>query len=497
MLERIALHQTRLHTPGLSLDANGVALGTRGLVLLPSLDRLAAFLAVYTRDRSLEDLLPSLAIRVVRSAVGAHEIIFETAAESSDRMDRLSETAQLVGGLTFTGTSRHFVQYRDGAAPFGYDAPELSSAGAAFVLYDQRSDHAYDAVRDVDLRDLLIRLMPRPDRSTALAAGPRVVLAEEGLGPALAHYLFRSDVAGEVGIAEWPPPSPLDDTGVKRWVFRLAEPPARMQRLLHETPGLTAFVPAAPGVAVEAGYCHPVELRACPVFDPNGLVLLRGRSRGGSVEPWAIARQPAMAEIGALARVEWRATPGAERPAASASPPDEVRVRLRLTPSSRTWRNVTASLIATEQLPLLRRLAYALPRTTVAKTAIALTARGAILRSSDGVDGVPLGVFFVEAHPQLYVPAGHEVSPAVRPEVLARTIGADPSQLVFILHDGRAICVDRGAFGPLEGALLAAPPLEPVAAQGVAAALEEPPIELAVTSIGLVPLSGVRPPTES
>ena len=35
VLERIALHQTRLHTPGLGLDAKGVALGGQGLVLLP------------------------------------------------------------------------------------------------------------------------------------------------------------------------------------------------------------------------------------------------------------------------------------------------------------------------------------------------------------------------------------------------------------------------------------------------------------------------------
>ena len=58
MLERIALHQTRLRTPGLGLDAKGVALGAKGLVLLPSIDRLVAWLSVYTREHSLEDLMP-------------------------------------------------------------------------------------------------------------------------------------------------------------------------------------------------------------------------------------------------------------------------------------------------------------------------------------------------------------------------------------------------------------------------------------------------------
>ena len=60
MLDRIALHQTRLRTPGLGLEAKGVALGAeKGLVLLPSIDRLVALLAVYTREHSLEDLMPA------------------------------------------------------------------------------------------------------------------------------------------------------------------------------------------------------------------------------------------------------------------------------------------------------------------------------------------------------------------------------------------------------------------------------------------------------
>ena len=116
LLERIALHQTRLRTPGLGLEGKGVALGAKGLVLLPSLDRLVAWLSVYTREHSLEDLMASLSIQIVKSKLGTREITLSFAAESADRMDRVSETARLVGGFAFTGTSRHFVQYRDAAA---------------------------------------------------------------------------------------------------------------------------------------------------------------------------------------------------------------------------------------------------------------------------------------------------------------------------------------------------------------------------------------------
>ena len=68
MLERIALHQTRLRTPGLSLDAAGVALGARGLVLLGRIDELvpAIELAVsrFAEKRALEDEVATLSERL-------------------------------------------------------------------------------------------------------------------------------------------------------------------------------------------------------------------------------------------------------------------------------------------------------------------------------------------------------------------------------------------------------------------------------------------------
>ncbi|MGH7295437.1 MAG: hypothetical protein ACRELB_10915 [Polyangiaceae bacterium] len=489
VLERIALHQTRLHTPGLGLDAKGVAIGAKGLVLLPSIDRLVGLLSVYTRERSLEDLMPSLTMNVVKSKLGTREITLEIAAESSDRMDRLAETARLVGGFTFTGTARHFVQYRDAAAPFGYDATELLPTDAAIALYHDRFSQTYDGERRIDLRPLLMRLMPHLDPSTKLEPGPRVVVAEQGLGPALIHYFVRSRVEGEVGVAEWPPAGAFDDGPVRRWIFRVPELPARMRPLLHATPGITCFVPVGPGVAVEAGYRHPVELRACPVFDPQGLVLVRGRGD----EPWALGRVPPMGAIAAFARVEMRTT-GTEAAVSKATgQPEIVRVPLRMSPTSAPWKNVTATWVEPAQVPLLRRLAYALPHGTIAEARVAMTARGAFLRASAGIEAIPLGTFFVEVHPNLYVPAGYEVTPAVAPDVLARALAVPAGQVLFLGTDARAIAVDEGAFVPLETALLEAPPWEPAVTETIEAVLEEATLDLKVTPIGMLPLRGVEP----
>jgi hypothetical protein len=491
MLDRIALHQTRLRAPGLGLDAKGVALGTKGLVLLPSIDRLVALLAVYTREHSLEDLMPSLEIHVVRSKLGTRELTLAFAAESSDRMDRMAETARLVGGFTFTGTSRHFVQYRDAGAPFGYDAPQLLSTDAALALYHDKFTQTYDEERAVDLRSLLLRLMPHVDPSTNDEPGVRWIVAEQGLGPALIHYFVRSRVDGEVCVGEWPPPSAFEETAIRRYVMRVPDLPKRMRILMSKTPGLTSFLPAGPGVAVEMGYRHPVELRACPVFDPNGLVLLRG----GGAEPWSLDRLPAMGDLRAFARVELRAAESRELVVAKETrAPEAVRVPLRVLPAMTPWRNVTATWIATEQVPLLRRLAYALPHQTIAVARIAVTSRGVFVRAPSGIEAIPLGTFFVEMHAGLYVPAGYEVTPAVAPDVLYRALGAAQSQVIFIGTDAKAVSVEESAFAPLETALLESQPWEPLVHDAIELALAEAPIELELEPLGMFPMRGAEPP---
>ncbi|MBN4050345.1 hypothetical protein JYT28_01165, partial [Desulfobulbus sp. AH-315-M07] len=92
----------------MSVDAQGVALGAKGLVLLGSLDRLVGFLSLYSSSASLAELIDSLKIEVAKSKLGHREVVLTVAAETTGRMDRIAEIARLAGGHTFTGTSRHF-----------------------------------------------------------------------------------------------------------------------------------------------------------------------------------------------------------------------------------------------------------------------------------------------------------------------------------------------------------------------------------------------------
>jgi hypothetical protein len=257
-------------------------------------------------------------------------------------------------------------------------------------------------------------------------------------------------------------------------------------------PGLTTFLPAGPGVAVEMGYRHPVALRACPVFDASGLVLIRGRGD----EPWTLDKTPQMGDLRAFARVELRSGEGARdsADAVSASLPEPVRVPLRVVPSPAPWRNVTATWIPPAQLPLLRRIAYALPHQTILRTQLAITPKGAFLRSNAGIEAIPLGTFFVEVHPSLYIPAGYDVTPAVAPEVLYRALGASSSQVLFIDTGAHAMAVEESAFVPLETAMLEAQTWEPLVADAITRALDEKPADLKLEPLGIFALSQVQPP---
>ena len=88
------------------------------------------------------------------------------------------------------------------------------------------------------------------------------------------------------------------------------------------------------------------------------------------------------------------------------------------------------------------------------------------------------------------------MTPAVAPEVLARALDVPQGSVVFLGSDGRAIAVEEGAFVPLEGALVDAPPWEPALAEAIEASLEEAALELRVTPVGLLPLRGVDPPLD-
>jgi hypothetical protein len=492
MLDRVAVHQTRLRVPGIGLDARGVALGARGLVLLPSLDRLVAFLAVYTEDQALGGLIESLAIEVVRSKLGTREVALSFDAGSSDRMDRIAEVARLTGGFTFTGTSRHFVQYRDAAAPFGYDAREILATDAPLALYHNTFSQVYEIERRLDLRSLLMRLMPHPNPSAELGEGPLWVLAEAGLGPSLLGYFARSHVGAEVGVAEWPPESSFDEAPARRWLFRVARLPARMRTLVRKTPGITTFVPVGAGAAVEHAWRHPITLQACPVFERDGLVLFRGRGE----PPLEIRPLPVLADVRALERAELHQGTELLSGAGSGEPPPAVAVPVRLMPDLEPPRALGAIFVPAEELVLLRRLVYGLGVETIQRLEVALAREGAFVIGEGGLESLPLGIFHQRLHESIYVPVGMRVVPAVEPDTLFASLGSPEGMIVFLRPNAAALAVKRASFVPFERALLEGHAWAPVDVAELEPALATELTTVWLDPLGMRPLAGVESAAE-
>jgi hypothetical protein len=489
MLERVAMHQTRLRVPGLGIDAKGVVLGSRGLVLLASVERLVAFLSLYTSERSLSDILGSIKIAVLRSKAGTREVLLSMPAGTSEFMDHVAEVARLALGHCFTGSSRHFVQFRDSAAPFGYDASEVIASDADYVLYHAMYTQAYACERDVDLARLLLTLRPQLDPSTARDVADLWIVAEQGTGPALIQYLIRSCVDATVGLAEWPPASALEDEPVRRYLFHVPCLPTRMLPLVRTTPGLAAFRQVAPGVAVELGFRHPVNLPACPIFPPAGLVLFRSANE----EPFVLVRLPALGRVSSFARVSFNGGTNITHP--QLLEPSAVRlveVPIRLAPSLDGFRAVRACFIPVCDFPILRRVLYGLGTRTLREATIAFSAMGAVLIHAAGVESIPVGTFLRELRPGLYVAAGYNPVPAIDPEVLYQTLGAPSDHHVVLLPDREPFGIAMGAFVSLQDALIegqAWAAIDPIALEP---ALQTEIPRLQFESLGIRPMVDVK-----
>ncbi len=448
VLERAALHQTRFRTPGVSPDARGVVLGQRGVVLFPSLDRLVAFLRAYGDEGSLDELLPSLEIRRLVTSLKTREIMLSVQAESSYRMDRIAGVAKLAGGLVFTGTSRHFVKYRDPASPLGYDVAELLDEAADLVLYHDSFQQAYAYEREISFRDLVLKLTPHrvppggdpiPDRLFATA--------EVGIGGALVGYLFRWRVTARAALAEWPSQSAFSDAPRRLYVFDIAGAPARVVALMQAIPGVHVFAPLGETFAVELGFRHPISLESCAsLFDKGKLYLFRGDGEVELVDPL-----PPFAPVRSLVRTDLSLEKG--KKAGPATPKDvdlSMSLPLRLAPSSEPWRNVVSAVIPGDQREWLSRLLYALPPNTLAALRMAIGEDRIYLIDRSGIEGVPLGVYYCEVAERIYVPAGLTLVPAVASAVLEELVRDRGDGHVYF-EPGRStpIVIPATAFGPI------------------------------------------------
>jgi len=492
MLQRVATGTVRFNLPGLTADGRGVVSGRQMALRFGAMDRLVSFLRIVTAAQHLDDVTSALRIVTTRAAHGPREVVVLMPSTSTAFADVVARAARTAGGQAFTGAGRHFVRYRDGRSPLGYDAPAASAAEGEFLLYDLENTAAYTVESEIPLSRLILRLgLRRVDGGDMPAREMLYLTVRRGLGPVVAQHLHEAGAKAGAALCE-PAAEGLLGVPGALWLFRVEEVPPRLLPMLAETPGLELYRPVAPYAAVAVGYRHPIHLEACAgVFPPDRLLLFSPRVAGAIV----IEPLPAFVPLVDLVRI----------PAAVATDPEEAATRtvqlgslsvpLRLESAADASRRAVATLVPWSRAAWLKRLCYALPPTALRGYRVALLERGILVISPGALDGFPFGQLLDFAAPGVLVPVGMRVRPAISPPLLAEELGARDGAVAVILGGGEPpFFVAADQIEALERRVLASVDVqrERVRAQAKSAPPPDRPIDLQNDAVGPMPLWGFR-----
>jgi hypothetical protein len=328
------------------------------------------------------------------------------------------------------------------------------------------------------------------------------------LGPTVVQYLYRAQLAPPASVTAGHPwlrasAALCEGTVDARstfapprsfWLFRLDAVPPRMMGLLSRTPGLEPFVPVTDNVAVALGYRHPIHLDACKAsFPADSFHLFSPAAAGVTV----LSPMPALSALDDLVHI---GAPRAQEPEAAhahhAAGP-QVTVPLRLEAVSDVERRAVATLIPWSQVAWLRRLCYALPAPALRSYRVALLDRGVLVLAAGALEGIPFGVLLDSAAPDVLVPLGARLRPAVSPSLLASKVGARDGAIVvypalaqapFRVPADAVVALERQVLGSLEQTAGDAGS-SPV--RRTTAAVVAEPIEIENDRLGPMPLWGL------
>jgi hypothetical protein len=500
MLSAVGLGQSRLTLPGLVPDGRGVVAGRELAARFPTLDRMVWYLRLLSGERGPDDLWLGMRIVYARSAMGLREVIVLMGNPSSHAADLCARAARSAGGQCFTGSGKHFVQYRDGRAPFGYDAREISHEPGDVTLYATDSTVSYKIEGEMSFERLLFGLELRRRSGPIEASLPTgdnavvYVTARRGLGRRLLDHLFHAEISAQGALCEPERPSVFGVTSAF-WLFRIENLPPRLASLIAHTPGLEAFTPVLDNVAVAAGHTHPVHLEACrALFSGDRFVLFSPPPTGVTVMPAPLPLVP-VADL-----VSLRPPPIADGPPAVVAPsgpsPFEVPLRLEAVGGTRGHRAV-AAWIPWSQAAWLRRLCYARPPAALRGHRVAFLEPALLVLAERDLSGLPLGQPLDHVGPGILAPVGMRIAPAIAPERLAERLGVtEGTYLVFPSASANPYRVSADQLQPLERHILAQARVEqerpPLVPRPSTPAEDAGPPDVVHDPLGPWPLWGLR-----
>jgi len=476
-LEHVAQGQTRFFTPGVAPDPRGILLGRFCLMTFPTLEGAVSWFRLYSSEASLDELLAALTITKARTALGSREICVQIPAVSSYAADRAARLCRLVGGAMYTGTSKHYVKYRDDRSPYGYDAVDIGAMApnTEFMVHGDEFAQGYVREGDLPFARLLFRLsirkLPGGGRSRS-GLGPEdraelYLAVAHGLADGIIRYLWRNRVEAQAGLFTPQSSSAFDDHARERgymWI-RVRNLPERILQLFLGTPGIDVFRPAGASAAVAVGYEHPIDLASCQSVFPADTFHVFWPGDRVDVLPGPLA----LSDIADLTRVDMELEKPRDPAQHGGQPPEPIGVELRLAAAMGPPRRVVATLIPVEHASRLKRILFALPPVSLRGHRVAITERGILVVGSENLDVIPLGQLLCELTPGLLVPLGMDVVPRVSPEVLARALGHMAGVVTVFTATGNPFQVPEGSFATLERRTLSKLPVDQPAVEDFAA----------------------------
>ena len=496
MLQHVAANQMRFITPGLTADPRGVALGRSCLVLLPSLDRVVGLLRGMSREMSIDDLRPGLTIEQVATPLKSRELVVILPVRNSHAADQVAAVAGLNGGITFTGTARHFVQFRDSRSPLGYDVLGLEAGAGDYVLYANDFVQSYTRARELPLDRLVMGLSLAEVHGDALVPGEEAVLrVEQGLWRPVMSYLHRYRRPCAVACCDARAPTDSGGETARIYLMRTELEP-RMEALFRGTPGVGVYRLLNDNIAVQLGHRHPVELTSVRgLFPASRFFLFSAQPAGLEV----VGDDPRFVDAADLVRLGQDSQEAEVHKLPASAALRHVAVLLKLVPAPGVRREVKASRIPLRQADQLKKLVYLLPPRVLESTHIAMTEDEIFLLASGGLEFFPLGELHYELAPGVMAPLGFELIPRVHPDVLLGHLGSmdDPHQGEASLHffapgSAAPLRVPREAFVPLSRRVLARVNLLTAAPQDLPVPRPPATPELLNDPPGVFPLWGYR-----
>ncbi len=501
MLEPVARNQLSFRLAGLFQDGRGVVVGQSAVVVLLSIERVVSLIRLLCEELSLDDLLPTLRIELHRNPLGSTLYLVSFQSSDSLLLDRVSRLGRFLSAPLLVGTGKHFVAYRDEAAPLGYDVVEPQSDPADVTLYTQAMSQPCRRMRELSVADLVFQLqllslpggvrralVPEagPDGTGMVAEPPQDMFVSCGsqLVPNLVRYLWQAGVRGELLLPDpLPPPDGLpNERTVRTPLLRLEAPPAALLLRLHDLPSVRLLRREGTNFLVELGFTHPLRLPSIQSLFPSSDLFLFPANQRGPLR----ARNPSRMPLSRLLQ-QRISLPGdpieASQPlkprlvASADSSPPPIKMTLQLIPQGGqpSRDRLTATLVPWSRLATLQRTLGLLSGESIfALQAVGLK-QGLFCFGSDAVLHLCTGQIFEEVAPQLFVPMRSRLVPQLLPTQLRTLLGQTDDQLVvFLPPETQPIAVPRALATPLSLRLLSSLSSKVTETVGEPSALREP-----------------------